>query len=717
MSPAILELIKECIAVLMAVIAAISNIFAFRDGPNIPPDDNYPLGEPAVVEQSDIFWPEERIFPAFSEPEGNLIGFPADILPEREMTALACLQGFANAVETRAVILDSDVSKWLDTYGYGYTRVNGDNVFDCINSLCKGSVAGVILYSDELSEHYLNLASSIGNIIKAIPLTAETYDKWTENGVELPVISDIRGLTYDNAYDIYKYFFDNYWQHSNHKVLVVQRPGLSFQMRDLASAIGGAVVYLSCSGNTETWLFKKYLKSMTPGESILTGWYADQERELMTVAAQCGLSCVPSDFFSNATVFAQNMSIKVPEVPDTPELENKIYIAYFLSDGDNIQYDMHAMRGYWDDNSGSKGKVPVNWTISPALADIAPGMMNYYYSQATDKECFVSGPSGMGYTMPMNTFGKNKGNQFRNDNNFTAFVEMTDDYLQRAGLRVVTIWDNLSKSQRNIYTSSAPYLYGLTVHHFTDSSLKKKFTGVVNDTLIMQMTPAYLAQNAEGNLPLTAIENDINDAVKYLKYNGNAPVFVATQASVWAFHNINDVVYLEDHLSDYYEGIYGRDVVEFVRADHFYNLYYEANNLPRDLKLRSELTAEATSNSADAMLTTDGTCYGDSIWTADSKGQQSITYSLGSSCDVNEITVYHAEANDLDASLNTRDFRVEISSDKNNWTTVASVSGNSERSTTLRFAATKGAYVRITVTDPGADGIARIADVDILGKA
>ncbi|MBO7319310.1 MAG: protein containing Coagulation factor 5/8 type, partial [Clostridia bacterium] len=444
--------LKELIIIFTIITTSISSLFGMSGDPLTPPDSNYPLGEALEVSQKNLNWPEDQIFPYFAEPEEELIAFPDNILSHREMVALASLQGFVNAIETRVAILAGDVSKWLGDYGYSYKTVARENVYSHIKELCKGSVAGVVLYSDELSAEYMNLAASIGNMMNALPLTAEDYDKWLSEGIELPVLADIRGLTYDNPTEIYKYFFDNYWAECNKRVLVVQRPGLAFEMRDLAAATGGAVVYLSCAGGTETWLFKKYLNTMIPGKSIITGWYADQERELMTVAANCGLSCVPSDFFSNATVFAHKQDIAVPEVPDMPELENKIYIAYFLSDGDNIQYDMHAMREYWDNNSSQKGTVPVNWTISPALADIAPGMMNYYYSRATDKECFVCGPSGMGYTMPKNTFGANKGNQFMNNKKFTAYVDMTNRYLQRSGLRAVTIWDNLSLSQRNIYS-------------------------------------------------------------------------------------------------------------------------------------------------------------------------------------------------------------------------------------------------------------------------
>ena len=707
--------LKELVIIFTIIATSLSSLFGMSGETVIPPDSNYPLGEALQIAQKNLNWPENQIFPYFSEPEGELIAFPDNILSHRERVALASLQGFVNAIETRVVILAGDVSKWLGDYGYSYNTVSAENVYSHIKELCKESVAGVVLYSDELSAEYINLAASIGNTMNALPLTAEDYDKWRSEGIELPVLADIRGLTYDNTTEIYKYFFDNYWESCNKKILVVQRTGMAFEMRDLAAAVGGAVVYLSCAGGTETWLFKKYLNTMTPGESILTGWYADQERELMTVAANCGLSCVPSDFFSNATVFAQKQDIEVQQVPDMPELENKIYIAYFLSDGDNIQYDMHAMREYWDNNSSQKGNVPVNWTISPALVDIAPGMMNYYYSEATDKECFVCGPSGMGYTMPKNTFGANRGNQFLSNKKFTAYVDMTNRYLQKAGLRTVTIWDNLSLAQRNIYSENGTYLYGLTVQHFTDSSLKKRFTGVTNDMLIMQMTPGYFAQNAEGNHPLTKIGDVINDAVRYLKYDGSAPVFVATQVSVWGYHNIGDVVELEKYLSDYYGDIYGKDVVEFVRADHFYNLYYEAKSLPQDITLKSELTAAATSSSDKANLTTDGTCYGDSIWTAESEGSQSVTYSLGNTYDVSEVAVYHAEANGLDASLNTRSFNVELSTDNANWIKVAEVSGNTQSWSDVQFKATKASYVRITVNDAGSDNIARIADIDIYG--
>ena len=686
--------------------------------PAVSDDVDFTIGEPKAIPAKTMSWPEGQIFPTFKAPTDKLIAIPKDgAVSDDEMVTMSCLEGLVNAVETRMVVLDDDVSAWLNVYDFKYTTATMTTVHDLIKDLVEDSVAGVVLYSTKNGKNYVNLACSVASTLRAVPMTASVYRRWARSGIDLPVLADLRDLEYTSAVDIYQYFYDNYWENCSHRVLVVQSPGFTFQMRDLASACGGAVVYLSCNSkdSKEVKLFKKFLNDMTPGDSIVTGWYADQERELMTVCAGCGLSCVPSDYFSNPTVFAQDIKAAVNPVPDMPELENKIYIAYYMSDGDNIQYDMHAMRSYWNGSSSSRGKIAVNWTVSPALADIAPGMMNYYYSGATENECFVCGPSGMGYTMPINTFGANTGTQFKNMDSFSAYVRLTDRYLQKSGLRVVTIWDNLSKSQREIYTSEAPYLYGLTVHNFTSDSLNSGYTGVVNDMLIQQLTPGYFASNAEGTTPLTDISGAIKNAVSYLRYDGSAPVFVAAQVSVWAFHSVSDIVKLEQNLSEYYENIYGKDVVEFVRADHYYNLYYEANGLPYDLTLRSGLTASATSNSDEAALTTDGTPYGESIWIASEKGEQSLTYSLGGSYTVSRVMLLNAETNGFDKNLNTKAFTVEISPDGENWTEAAEVKDNAEAYIDVSFDAVNGSFVRITVTDPGDDGIARIADVNIYG--
>ena len=131
----------------------------------------------------------------------------------------------------------------------------------------------------------------------------------------------------------------------------------------------------------------------------------------------------------------------------------------YISDGDNIQYCQHAMAKIY--GQSGRGKMPMNWTISPALADFSPQMLNYYYGKATQNDCFVSGPSGMGYAMPYDAH-----NARWNTATYSAFVpyaKLSQRYLEKAGLRVVTIWDEVNASQRKAYADECPYLYGLTI--------------------------------------------------------------------------------------------------------------------------------------------------------------------------------------------------------------------------------------------------------------
>ena len=684
--------------------------------PNNGPTNKYP-STPNTPAVKNLTWPDDQIFPTFPAGNGKLDVIVGNDITEEERQAFVALQGLVNAKETRMAVYIDNVEKWAQNYGYVARKAKSRDDRDELVKKYASEISGVVLYDSKAANKcpdIANLAATVANVKSAIPLTENLYKAWMKRGIELPVVEDLTELKFTNRVEVYEYLYDNYWKDCTKRLLFIQNPTFH-QMHDLASATGAAVVFLSCSTDNrkELNLMKKFMDDLTPGKSMLVGWNGE-ERELMTVAAQKGLSCVPADFFNAPSLFAQDIDVKINAVPDMPEIENKIYISFYLSDGDNIQYDMNAMREYWDGARAYRGKIPINWTISPALVDIAPGMMNYYYKQATEMECFVSGPSGMGYTIPVNSFGPNMGNNFKNDEYFTAFVQMTDRYLAQAGLRAVTIWDNLSAAQRKIYTSVGSYLYGITVQSLTNASLGLGYTGVTNNMLIQQLTPGYFAKNEEGTTPLTAMTADIQNAVKYLKYDGTAPVFVSCQVSVWAFHNLGEIIQFEKHLSDLYAKTYGEDVVEFIRADHYFNMYNQVNGMPYDLTLRSDVTVSASSGE-NAALVVDGTP--ETVWEATANGESWLMLDFGKTYSLSEASVFFAgmEGDKFTAADNAKAIKVEVSTDGKTFKQVATLADNTADWACLAFEATDGRYLRITVTDPGTSGIARIADVNVNG--
>lgn len=659
--------------------------------------------------ESGIAWPDGQVIPTFATPAEQMDTLNISYFKTEERLTVTALQGIVNKTQPRLLILDENpdegMKTWPQTENMGFEMVSYKRAerFEVLKKYI-GEVDGVVLYDQKKSDHYRNLANTVAGLQNLLPMSQIVYETFKENGMELEVKVDLTTLEYDNAVDIYNYLYDTYWKDCNHRLLISASPNDCQHVRDMGTAAGSAIVYLDCTNSEEKAVFEKFLADMTPGNGLVMGWYTT-ERSGITTVTSYGLSTVPADLYQNSTVYAgTDHAIQIPEVPDKPELENKMYVALYISDGDNIQYNQRYMRKLWDQTVNDRGQTAINWTISPALVDAGPALLNYYYTTATEKDYFVVGPSGLGYSMPVNTLEENGAPAIDflegKDELFTPFVKLTDTYLQRSGLRVVTIWDNLSPSQRQIYTANARHLYGLTVHdwHLGDSAA----SSVENDMLVQQLKPCY--GGAIGDF-----SNQLKNALE--DWDGASPAFFAGQLSVWGSAKPTDINKMVADLEEDYPG-----QIEFVRADHYYALYNEANNMAFDLSMSSKVTATATSQSDKAALTIDGTPAGESIWVADAAGEQTVTYNLGGTYKISRYVIRHAGDNGLDATLNTKNYLVEVSADGETWTTVDDYRDNTANVTDIDLTEpVEASYLRIVIQNPGADNIARIADVEIYG--
>jgi hypothetical protein len=217
------------------------------------------------------------------------------------------------------------------------------------------------------------------------------------------------------------------------------------------------------------------------------------------------------------------------------------------------------MRRKWDRSAHVRGQQPLNWTIAPGLVDIAPGILNYYYSTATPNDCFVCGPSGMGYTMPVNTLlepGAPLGSMLNDKATMDAYTKLTSRYLQRAGLRVVTVWDDLTTMQRRSFAKNCPDLLGVTVQNFKDDpsvSSSVAESGLRFEKLIIPYAGSY---------------DDLRQSIEFehTKLDGESPRFAAYQADIWSPLQPERLIELMNDLEHKHPRI------EFVRADHYFEL-------------------------------------------------------------------------------------------------------------------------------------------------
>jgi len=198
-------------------------------------------------------------------------------------------------------------------------------------------------------------------------------------------------------------------------------------LRDLIVATGAFVCWLDPQVQAEQQLFGQILSKYAPDTPYL-GWFvAGHESHGVTLCSQHGVEVLAADFLTNATVFG---GVRAPVIGGrrpvrVPALQDKVYVTFTYSEGDNVQYDEHQLRLLWDDPH--RGAVPANWSINPLLVDLAPSMLSHYQRTATPNDLLVAGPSGAGYTYP----GMWPGTTIE------QYTRMTGRYMRRTGMDVI----------------------------------------------------------------------------------------------------------------------------------------------------------------------------------------------------------------------------------------------------------------------------------------
>lgn len=662
--------------------------------------NKYCSWEPEVIQETGLYWPKGQAIPHFARPAGTLDGLSVESkeLTVTEKTMLVSLQGLVNRKQPRIFLFETEREgkyKWPDNLGLKINEYPVEKRMDLVRKY-KDEISGVVLYSTAKSEHYINLATTVGGIKNALPVTQVEYDALKNAGIDFPVLVDLTGLNYTTPVEVYQYMYDNYWKDCSKRLLVSINTRVGY-IRDMGVAAGTAIVWLDPRKSNENTMMRKFLRDMKAGESIMTGWWAE-ERSGIGIGVEYGISTIPSDFYENATVYAgMPHQINMPSVPKKPELENKIYLAIFLSDGDNVQYCQHAMSNLWDNKN--RGIIPINWTVSPGLVDLGPGLLNYYYKTATDNDFMASGPSGLGYALIYDAHNKVWNTTRKGD--LDPYTKFTQQYLEKSGLRVITIWDEVDEEQMESYTTNCRYLYGVTQQ---DWEKREKL-----HTITKQNKLAFMP-----NLPCYASGVDViysfwKDTIA--AFDGSRPLFLTAQGESWKMGPEN-IVELKKQLEKLAPG-----KIVICRGDHFFALYNEANKMNYNLTLSGEMKITSSPISTQPAYAADGTVSGDHKWISSGQGEKWIQFDLKDNHVIDRYVVRHAGADGMDPSLNTQSFTVEVSKDGTNWAVVDKQTGNKANVTDVDFTPMEARYVRLSIQEPGADGTARIGDVEIYGKA
>lgn len=500
-----------------------------------------------------IKWPKDQLLPSFSAPAQvqDLIVLRRNS-PSAELYLFASLKGIVNRTKPRIFSYEGNPSDegqytWLKSLNLGWSEPK--DKWDLISKY-RSEISGLIVY-DTAQIHTVNLATVIAKSKNALITSPSLLSKLTAPPYNLPLLLDLRGK-FNSKIEVYQWLYNNYWPKLDHRLLIGLNPNAQkAALREYAVALGVATIWLDPKVPGESELLDKFLSSMLPGSPFM-GWWPE-EAPGVERASKYGIATIASDWCYNLTVFSGTSRIgNIKPAPPKPKLQNKIYVAFILSDGDNLQFLEHHMRKLWD--NPDRGSVPMGWTVSPAMLDAMPGALNYYYQTATNNDNLISGPSGYGYTYP---------NSWSDENLLKQFVAKTQDYTHRAGLRVITIWNTITgginTNVGKVYANNAKSLLGLTAQN-TGGGL----------TIYNHSLPA-MALSCNYCTTEQPMKDFIAKAVA--GWDKKAPRFVIIQAQPWkgvtptSFKNVANTL--------------GEDY-EIVRPDHLFQLIREQNGIVID---------------------------------------------------------------------------------------------------------------------------------------
>ena len=664
--------------------------------------------------------PKNQAVPSFSTPVKELDYLDIRGLSPEIQLMMVCLQGLVNRIEPRLLIgnkeeagaeLDEPIEKWPSDLGLKFKKTK-----DYLHILdkYKNVVKGFITY-DTNFPHQINVATTIAGIEDIIPVTPELSDVLKSKPFNFKEIINISNKGLDDNITAYNYIFENYWDKCNKRIFTVLPPEFPAYIRDLAVAVKSAVVYLEPSVKEEKECFDKFFNNgLKADETYILGFWRIEAMGLEYISPK-GISLLPSDYFENYTVYSgQSKEIEPPPVPAKPKLDkSKTYVSIYMSDGDNIQYVQHRMRtvGKWDDPL--RGKYPVAWTISPLLIDAAPQILNYYMKTATDNDVFVCGPSGAGYQQNQNISADKI---YWDDEDKNGYVEKyaktTNRYLEKTNLSIITAWSKMTSLNKSseIFIDNIPALLGVTTQHCLASDVITEHNKDVPMLCFCDGDGNAMSYNSYHDNEGVGTQARLNFIAENREKVGN---FAAVQMNVFAgmTTDIRIIFEMIDELKSHPEN---GDKFEFVRADHQMMLINEFYGKPINIALR----AKTQVSHCDAGYTHKDAVNGTFAkgWQSSSHQEKWLQVEFDDAYDISRYVIKNAGIkHKYSSSLNTKSCLFQTSYDGINWINADEIKDNKDDIIYKNVDVKNVRFARIIITDPGADGVARIQEFEVYG--
>ncbi|WP_152393307.1 glycoside hydrolase family 76 protein [Paenibacillus guangzhouensis] len=202
-----------------------------------------------------------------------------------------------------------------------------------------------------------------------------------------------------------------------------------------------------------------------------------------------------------------------------------------------------------------------------------------------------------------------------------------------------------------------------------------------------------------------AVEYNLSDIISWLQNNANT-VYNHRNSLGITYHHFPE--FLTTSTTSSWGASGGAVLMQVVPPD----------GLIINLTLNKTASSNGNVSGETPTLGVDGAITNNSKWCGNASGDKWLSVDLGASHTISRWEVQHAGAGGETSAYNTRNFKLQKSTDGTNWIDVDTVTGNTANQTIRQVASFTARYVRLYVTqaEQNGNGAARIYEFEVLGN-
>ncbi len=415
------------------------------------------------IGETDADWTGSGLWPTFQAPDHldvyDIRGASQDV-----QLSVTTMTGVINRQQPKVYLLSSDdAAFWLNQafaqVPHDISPATGGAALDALLNSYGSYIRGLIIYDPNFVDS-INIATMLAGQRDGIVVSPVQADALQGPPHQLPVIADLRIYQWKSRVQVYSWAEHNLLKSSAPNLVAGLDPKISGALRSFLVATRTFIYWLDARNFlpdifngwiSEKGLMKRIFNAF-PAGTIHLGWFV-AEGQGVKLTSKAAMPVLASDYFENLEVWSSLQNAQVREqgqavVEDlsragvsragtspaptfhvrSPQAGGpKAYVSFTISDGDNLQYNQHRMARLWEDPV--RGTMPIGWTISPALARVAPSLAAYYMSTASANDELIAGPSGAGYMFPSDWPHEQ----------LPTFLRLTGELMQAMNLSVIEV--------------------------------------------------------------------------------------------------------------------------------------------------------------------------------------------------------------------------------------------------------------------------------------